>query len=190
MFVLYLTQGLDCSAHKKSHNGWTALHPPHLASTAAQLFCSISQSDLHFPIRFPSLRRNMASEWSIHGSFISHGPVHLRKWEKARQTHGPDVAEFIRYFHTNWIYPMQPVSGVKQIIHTLLSACFTPYLCWMKLCLHVSEYFTLSPCRMNAVIHLYGAEEVSNISPTVCCLIIILRFILHPNFFLSIFKLV
>lgn len=54
-------------------------------STAAQLFRSISQSDLYFPIRFPSLRRNMALEWSICCSFISHRPVHLRKWEKARQ---------------------------------------------------------------------------------------------------------
>lgn len=66
----------------------------------------------------------MAPEWSIRCSFISHGPVHLRKWEKARQTHGPDVADFIRYFHTNWIYPVQPLSDIRQIIHTLLSACF------------------------------------------------------------------
>lgn len=66
----------------------------------------------------------MASEWSIRCSFISTGPVHLRKWEKARQTHGPDVAEFIRYFHTNWICPIHPLSGIREIIHTLLSACF------------------------------------------------------------------
>lgn len=90
----------------------------------------------------------MASEWSIRCSFISQGPVHLRKWEKARQTHGPDVAEFIRYFHTNWIYPIQPLSGIRQIIHTLLSACFHTILHrklgWLK----VSQ---MKPCLRQSI---------------------------------------
>lgn len=93
----------------------------------------------------------MAPEWSIRCSFISHGPVHLRKWEKARQTHGPDVAEFIRYFHTNWIYPMQPLSGIRQIIHTLLSACFHTTLHRNSDWLKVSQ---MQPCPCTSVFPL------------------------------------
>ena len=124
----------------------------------------------------------MASEWSIRCSFISYGPVHLRKWEKARQTHGPDVAEFIRYFHTNWIYPIQSLSGIRKIIRTLLPACFHTILhrnlSWleasqMKPCLHQCVFLWapnwVNEEKMWKYIFIKTGEGLFTFSEALCC---------------------